>query len=79
VSDPRTLIESLCRGLVEQPDEVEVFEHPESGGVRFEVRVAAEDIGRVVGREGRTVRAIRSLLQTASEIDRTRYLLDVSG
>ncbi len=79
MSDPRSLIESLARELVDDPTRVEVFEHPEPGGVRFELRVAPEDVGRLVGRGGRTVRAIRNLLSTASEIDRTRYFVDVAG
>ena len=72
-------LESLARELVEEPARVEVFEHPEPGGVRFEVRVAPDDVGRLVGRGGRTVRAIRNLLAAASEIDRTRYFVDVAG
>ena len=77
MSDPRTLIENLCRELVDRPDEVQVSEHPDARGVRFEVRVAKDDIGRLVGREGRTVRALRTLLATASEIDRTRYYVEI--
>ena len=77
MSDPRTLIENLARELVEHRDQVQVSELPDSSGVRFEIRVAQEDIGRLVGRDGRTVRAIRTLLATASEIDRTRYFVDI--
>lgn len=79
MSDPRSLVENVAKGLVERPEAVEVFEHPEAGGVRFEVHVAPEDVGRIVGREGRTIRALRTLLATASEIDRTRYVVDVVG
>lgn len=79
MSDPRSLVESLARALVERPEAVEVSEHPDPEGVRFEVRVAPDDVGRLVGRDGRTVRAIRILLDAASDVDRTRYLLDVVG
>ena len=78
MSDPKQLIELLARGLVDRPEEVEVTEQRQISGARFMVRANPDDIGRLVGREGRTVRAIRTLLNAAADLDGARYTLDIS-
>ena len=77
MADPRSLVERLARRLVEDPAAVSVSEHPEGGGTRFDLEVAPADIGRVIGRDGRTVRALRVLVSAAAETDRARYSLEV--
>jgi predicted RNA-binding protein YlqC (UPF0109 family) len=61
------LLMSLVRGLVDRPDQVELRSQPEEGGTLFELKVAPEDVGKVIGRDGRTVNAIRTLLSVAAQ------------
>lgn len=68
----------LARSLVDRPDEVRVesFEE-EDGTVVYELRVAEEDTGRVIGRGGRTVAALRTVLKAAAVRQGNRVLVDV--
>lgn len=70
-------IEKIIKGLVANPDSVEVTESADGKTVRFEVRVAEGDMGRVIGREGRTVKSIRSLLYHAGQKQGKRFHLDI--
>ncbi len=70
-------VEKIIRALVGEPDAVEVVEYDDGRNVRIEVRVAESDMGRVIGREGRTVKAIRSILFVASHKHNKRYQLDL--
>lgn len=63
--------------LVDYPDEVEVWENRDRRGIRFEVHVAPEDLGKVIGRQGRTARALRTLLEVRGEQDGHRYALEI--
>jgi uncharacterized protein len=62
----RDLVEFLVRALVEDPDAVRVEELSEDDGTVFEVHVADDDLGRVIGREGRVANAIRTLTKAAA-------------
>ena len=57
----------LARGLVREPGRVRVHEHVEHGRTVVELSVAPADRGRVIGREGRTVGAMRTLLEALAE------------
>jgi uncharacterized protein len=70
-------VEKLVKGLVGNADAVEVSEVEDGRTVRVEVRVAEGDMGRLIGREGRTVKAIRSLLFYAGQKHGKRYQLDL--
>lgn len=70
-------IETIIRSLVGEPDAVEVAENTDGKNVRLEVRVAESDMGRVIGREGRTVKAIRSILFAAGQKHGKRFHLDL--
>jgi len=58
----KQLVSHLARGLVREPGRVRVFERIEHGRAVIELSVAPADRGRVIGREGRTVNALRTLL-----------------
>jgi len=58
----KDLVSHLARGLVREPGRVRVHEHVEHGRIFVELTVAPADRGRVIGREGRTAKAIRTLL-----------------
>jgi len=71
----RELVEFLARSLVEDPEQVEVTEHGDGGDIVLEVRVAPEDLGRVIGRGGRLANAIRIVTRAAaSRSDKRAYV-----
>ncbi|HYF11418.1 MAG TPA: KH domain-containing protein [Actinomycetota bacterium] len=60
------VLEYIARELVDDPDAVEVTETPDSRGVVLTLRVAKDDMGRVIGKGGRTARAIRTVVKAAA-------------
>jgi hypothetical protein len=72
-------VEKIVRALVDDNEAVEVLERAgESANTTvISVRVAESDMGKLIGREGRTVRAIRSILHAASQKHRKRFVLEV--
>lgn len=61
-----SVLEYLARNLVDKPDAVEVTAVPDDRGVLLQLRVDPDDMGRVIGRGGRTARAIRTVVRVAS-------------
>jgi len=59
----KALVDHIARGLVREPGRVRVHEHVEHGRTVVEISVAPADRGRVIGREGRTANAMRTLLE----------------
>lgn len=59
-------LEHLVRGIVDNPDAVEVSSRPNRRGELLEVRVDPDDLGRVIGRNGRTAKALRSVINALS-------------
>lgn len=71
-------VEKIVKALVGNPDVVEVTEHSDGGKVvKFGVRVAPDDYGRLIGREGRTIKAIRSILYFGGLKQGKRFHLDL--
>ena len=70
-------VEKIIKALVGSPDSVEVTEQGDGRNVSIQVRVAGDDMGRIIGREGRTVKAIRSLLFAAGQKQGKRFQLDL--
>jgi predicted RNA-binding protein YlqC (UPF0109 family) len=71
------LILYIAKALVDKPDEVEVEEFDEDGATVYELTVAEDDLGKVIGKQGRTARAIRQLLQAASSKQHKRVVLEI--
>ena len=67
----------LARALVEHPDQVVVEEIQEPDAVVYELKVAESDLGRVIGRQGRTAKALRTVLSAASAKMRRRAILEI--
>jgi predicted RNA-binding protein YlqC (UPF0109 family) len=67
----------LARLLVDRPEEVSVTEVPGRRDTLLELRVAADDLGKVIGRQGRTARALRTLLETRGDRRGERYELEI--
>ncbi len=73
----RDLIEHIVRSLVDHPDQVRVTEVDGEKTVVFELRCHPDDIGKVIGKNGKTVSAIRTLLTTAAARQNRRAMLEV--
>jgi len=73
----KDMIEYIARSLVENPDSVQVEEISSGNRVRIELRVAREDMGRVIGKVGRVANAIRTLMRVAADRSGQRVTLDV--
>ena len=71
------LVEYLARRLVEAPDAVKVDEVEEDGALVIQLRVATEDLGRVIGRGGRIARALRTLVRAGGAHGDRRVLLEI--
>jgi len=71
------LLEFLVKALVEEPDAVEVEELEEDGDLVYEISVAEDDLGRVIGKGGRVANAIRTVAKAAAvRLDR-RVIVDI--
>ena len=70
-------LKELARLLVDKPDEVVVAEIAGEQTVVLELRVAKEDLGKVIGKQGRTVKAMRAILSAASSKVRKRAELEI--
>lgn len=73
----RELVDYLARGLVDRPEEVKVDEVSEPDALVFELQVAEEDLGKVIGKQGRTAKALRTILAAASAKTRRRVILEI--
>ena len=73
----RELIEFIAKSLVEDPDRVLVKEVEGEKTMTYELRVSGEDRGRVIGRQGRTARSIRTLLNAAASKVGKRVVLEI--
>jgi predicted RNA-binding protein YlqC (UPF0109 family) len=74
----KDLVEFLARALVDDPDAVTVESFEEDDGtVIYEISVAEDDVGKVIGRSGRTVNAVRAVVRAAAVRDGRRVLVDI--
>lgn len=71
------LIEFLAKSLVDHPDEVKTHTYDREDATIIELEVAPTDLGKVIGRQGRTARAIRTILAAATQKSRRRHILDI--
>ncbi len=73
----KELVEFIATSLVDSPDDVRVDEVERDDATVFELRVASEDLGKVIGRQGMTARAVRTLLSAVGSRRGRRYRLDI--
>ena len=76
MSRARDVVEVVAKALAEAPDEVEVTESERRGQMVIELMMAPGELGRVIGRQGRTAAAVRSLASAAGELDDQRVHVD---
>ncbi|MDA1329749.1 MAG: KH domain-containing protein [Chloroflexi bacterium] len=74
----KALIEYIARSLVDDPTQVDVQERQNGSRTDFSLQVAKEDMGRVIGRQGRVANAMRVLVQVAAARDDQRAFLNIS-
>lgn len=72
------LLEWIARRLVDEPDAVRVEEEQRDGAIVFHLHVAPDDVGKVIGRQGRIARALRSVVRAAGARADERYLLEIA-
>jgi uncharacterized protein len=73
----RQLVEQIAKALVDQPEQVEVREVAGEQTSVLELRVAQEDLGKVIGKQGKTARAVRTILAAAGMKLHKRFVLEI--
>ncbi len=73
----KDLIKCIAQALVDHPEQVEVLEVVSEQVLVLELKVAKEDIGKIIGKQGRNVRAIRTILSAASGKVKSRTVLEI--
>jgi predicted RNA-binding protein YlqC (UPF0109 family) len=71
------LLEYLARQLVDKPDEVRVERVEQADGVVLRLHVAPDEVGKVIGRNGRIARALRAVVRASGTRRRERFLLEI--
>lgn len=73
----RELIELIIKGIVDNPDKVEINEIIGERSSIFEVRVDSNDIGKIIGRQGRNIKSIRTIVNAAAQKDNKRVIIEI--
>ncbi len=77
MSAVRDVVDVLARALTDQPDQVQVRESEHKGATRVELYVASGELGKVIGKQGRTAAALRTLASTAGEREGKTVTLEI--
>ena len=76
----KELVEVIAKALVDSPDEVVVTERKEDDGtIVIELRVAKDDMGKVIGKKGRIAKSIRTVVKTAATKQNLKTVVDIVG
>jgi predicted RNA-binding protein YlqC (UPF0109 family) len=73
----KELLESIIKGIVKNPDKVKILEEKNDDEIIFEIHVDPEDVGQIIGKDGRTIKSINTLLTAAKKNENTKFLLKV--
>ena len=73
----KELVEVIAKALVDSPDEVVVTERETEKGLLVEIKVAEEDKGKVIGKQGRIAKSIRSVVKAAASKDDKKVIVDI--
>lgn len=73
----KELVEVIAKSLVEKPDEVTVTQREDDNAIVVELKVAQSDMGKVIGKQGRIAKAIRSVVKAASAKESKRVIVDI--
>ena len=73
----RELVEVMAKALVEHPEEVSVTETEKNGEIIVELKVAPSDMGKVIGKQGRIAKAIRSVVKAAASKEENKVTVEI--
>ncbi|MDR0879846.1 MAG: KH domain-containing protein [Clostridioides sp.] len=73
----RELVENIAKALVDNPDDVYVSEIEENGVITLKLTVAEDDMGKVIGKQGRIAKAIRTVVRSVANKDRVKVTLEI--
>ncbi len=73
----RELVEVIAKALVDNPEEVVVTETPKDDEIVIELKVAAADMGKVIGKQGRIAKAIRSVVKAAASKEDKKVIVEI--
>ena len=73
----KELVETIAKALVTSPDEVQVIEKQDGDTLVLELHVAEKDMGKVIGKQGRIAKAIRSVVKAASTKDDMKVVVEI--
>lgn len=73
----KELVEVIAKSLVDHPDEVVVVETDNGKSVTLELKVASEDMGKVIGKQGRIAKAIRTVVKSAASKDDKKVIVEI--
>ena len=76
-ADAGKLLDQLAKGLVADPDAVSIKESEEDGLIRYDLEVASDDIGKIIGRQGRTAKALRAVVGASLARDGKRGQVEI--
>ncbi|MBE5969114.1 MAG: KH domain-containing protein [Lachnospiraceae bacterium] len=73
----KELVEIIAKSLVDSPDEVVVTEREENGSLYVDLSVAADDMGKVIGKQGRIAKAIRGVVKAAASKENKKVVVEI--
>ena len=73
----KELVKIIAMALVDHPEEVVVLEREENGNTIVELKVATEDMGKVIGKQGRIAKAIRTVVKAAASKDENKVMVEI--
>ena len=73
----KDLVEVIAKALVDHPEEVVVTETENDKTIVVELKVAADDMGKVIGKQGRVAKSIRAVVQAAASKDDKKVIVDI--
>lgn len=73
----KELVEVLAKSLVRNPDQVEIKETHDQLGVVYELKVAPEDMGKIIGKQGRIAKAIRTVVKAAAARENKKVMIEI--
>lgn len=74
----KELLEVIAKSLVDTPEEVQVTESKSEDAIRLELRVASDDVGKVIGKQGRIAKAIRTLVKANAVRENKKVYVDIN-
>lgn len=73
----KELVEVIAKALVKNPDQVNVNETTDNSGTVYELQVAPEDMGKIIGKQGRIAKAIRTVVKAAATRENKRVMVEI--